>query len=219
MKLTPNMRQALELARRNPLRRTHDTAGKPPWPAHPNTLLALIGHDLLKHTQLENRHGHRVDVWEITDLGKVALEPVETIKLQPILYLSRPGGIRYRKLPNNRWVVDDTGNTSGDYTTDPSRSVDTDRAPNSKAPVAIPTLVQPHHLDEYAENAAQRQNDHVDALDLNQRLANVIEQAKRRKRNLQSDARLVRFMIDQGRTRNAEARLVKLEQDLQIRAA
>jgi hypothetical protein len=102
------MREALTKATRAPLRRLHDTTnpGKPPWPANPNTLAALVRHDLLAHNRRRTRKGWWLEEWTITENGREALLPRLITKKDHDVYLARP-----------------TRN-SGDYTTDPSHRID-----------------------------------------------------------------------------------------------
>lgn len=88
MRLTINMRAALEQARHAPLRRVHPPGpGTPDWPAHFSTLYALERHQLLARGELRNRNGHPVTTWTITDHGRAALEPREIFRTEANVYL------------------------------------------------------------------------------------------------------------------------------------
>lgn len=107
MKLTKLMRDALEQAARQELRRVHDDKpGKPPWPAHPATLAALVGHGLLERSERVSKQSHRLEVWAATDLAVRVLNPAPRQLEQAARYLSRPS------------------RTTGDYTSNPARSID-----------------------------------------------------------------------------------------------
>lgn len=105
------MREALQAARANPLRRTHTIdpttglppEGKPPWPAAANTLAALVRRGLLERGQTRNRKDEHVDLWKITSAGRQALEPRERHIEERTVFLA--------------W----TGRGQGDFTTDPSQ--------------------------------------------------------------------------------------------------
>lgn len=74
MKLTANMRAALEATGRSEgLRRIH--TGDKAWPAHPATLAALLRHDLVDHIVDPDRHGNTRETWRINDNGRLALHP------------------------------------------------------------------------------------------------------------------------------------------------
>lgn len=76
VRLTNRMRDALERAAVQELRRVHDDKpGRPVWPAHPSTLAALIGHGLLERSERRSRQEHRMDVWTITQAGRLVLNP------------------------------------------------------------------------------------------------------------------------------------------------
>lgn len=105
--LTVRMREALQDAARQELRRVHDDQpGRPAWPAHPSTLAALVGHGLLERSERKSRQAHRLEVWTITPAGVQVLNPAPRQLEQAARYLSRPS------------------RTTGDYTSNPRRSID-----------------------------------------------------------------------------------------------
>lgn len=88
--LTKPMRDALRRARSQPLRRVFDDRpGRPPWPAHPCTLVALRDRGLLTIGRRLSRQGFPIIEWSITDDGLQALEAktIITRRLRP-LYLA-----------------------------------------------------------------------------------------------------------------------------------
>jgi hypothetical protein len=76
--LSPAMRDALRAARSQPLRRVHKPGpGRPPWPAHPSTLRALLNPHrgaCLRRTERPSRQGHVVEEFWITELGIMSLD-------------------------------------------------------------------------------------------------------------------------------------------------
>ena len=113
MKLTRPMRDALTAAD-NPqgLRRVHTTGpGKPPWPAHPTTLAALLKHDLVDHIVDRDKRGYWRETWQTNDAGRLALNPPPRKKSDRPRYLQR-----------DVW-------RGGDYTHESSRSIDYDQRP------------------------------------------------------------------------------------------
>lgn len=105
MRLTKPMRETLELARKQELRRVHDGNGSPPGP-HINTLNALVRHELLAASERRTRRGHRLQAWTITDAGRQALQPREIHRTEELFYLNH------------------TGRGAGDYTNDRTRAAD-----------------------------------------------------------------------------------------------
>jgi hypothetical protein len=91
--LTRAMRDALRAARSQPLRRVHkpDVPGRPPWPAHPASLAALVRRELVIRGAEVSRKGFRMDVWTITDAGVEALEFV-AVRRDIVRTLRVPGG-------------------------------------------------------------------------------------------------------------------------------
>jgi hypothetical protein len=89
-KLTPTMRAALERAKaEDGLRRVHKPGpGRPPWPAHPSTLAALVDRRLLERMLLLSRKGFLMDTWTITDTGRRALQPPRIIRRRRPLFLA-----------------------------------------------------------------------------------------------------------------------------------
>ena len=90
MKLTPAMRETLQRAKtENGLRRVHDNApGRPAWPAHHNTIRALIDRGHLTHKRRRSRQGHPTDEWLITQNGLDALEPTIVTRTRRPLYIA-----------------------------------------------------------------------------------------------------------------------------------
>jgi hypothetical protein len=134
MPLTANMREALQHAAKDPLRRVHKPGpGRPPWPASPSTLRALERRGLLEHTVIRNRHAHKVEVWTATEAGRQALEPPQ--RRQPV---DRP---RFIARPSRG---------GGDYTVSPQRALDT--APGMGALEAVDEAT----LQRYAKQAREK---------------------------------------------------------------
>ncbi len=107
--LTKHMRAALENARRGPLRRIHTPGpGRPPWPAHPSTLMALLRQGLVDHEVIKGNDGCWREAWTINDAGREALKPRDTTRRDSPMYLVRCGSTRFKKLPNGRWAVADS---------------------------------------------------------------------------------------------------------------
>jgi hypothetical protein len=105
--MTKNMRDALHAATKQPLRRLHNPQpGTPPWPAHPTTLNALTRHNYLTLTERRNKHGWRLQEWQITDAGRQALNPPPRVLRDTPRFLSRPS------------------RTTGDYTANRHRAID-----------------------------------------------------------------------------------------------
>jgi DNA-binding PadR family transcriptional regulator len=137
MTLTRPMRDTLEQAARQELRRVHDTP-RPEWPAHHSTLAALVRHGLLAYSTRKSKRRHEIEAWAITDSGRDALQPREVFRQEPDYYLARGGSISYRLTPNGsigRWTVDDRDQDSEadkGYTTNPATS--SDRLPRMAPP-------------------------------------------------------------------------------------
>ena len=72
MRLTPSQRMVLELASKQALRRI---PGVDDWPASPNTLASLVRRELLERSERRNKHGRPYVAWEITETGKLVLNP------------------------------------------------------------------------------------------------------------------------------------------------
>lgn len=105
--LTVRMREALQDAARQELRRVHDDQpGRPAWPAHPSTLAALVAHGLLERSERKSRQAHRLEVWTITVAGVAVLNP------PPQLMRDAPRFL-------NRFV-----SHGGDYTTEQRYAID-----------------------------------------------------------------------------------------------
>jgi hypothetical protein len=226
-KLTTAMRDALEEAAHDPLRRLHVNGSLPPWPAHHSTLAALVGHGLLEHDRRLTKKGHRLEEWTITDAGQDALKPREIVKRDRPLYLARAGRVRYRLLPpaqgkaHGRWAIDETA-ADGDYTSDPSRSIDHDLAPGKTRLVAVEVLDTMGAAVKAAERETDRRRERgqeLDATPIDARLDLMRRVARHHRMDVNRDARLIRHLIDKGRTQAAAARLVALETQLGQRAA
>lgn len=91
--MTGRMREALESASRQDLRRVHGGPGSAPWPANANTLHALVAHGWLEHKRLTSRKGLPVDVWSITEEGKAALRGPRWSATEKPIFMARGGGI------------------------------------------------------------------------------------------------------------------------------
>jgi hypothetical protein len=222
MRLSAPMHDALTDASRNPLRRTHDdSAGTPPWPAPAPTLAALIRHDLLECTEIRNRRGFKVTVWTITDLGHEALNPPPKYRADRPRFMARCGAIRFKTLPNGRQAV--AGGGSGDYTSDPRKSIDRDRIPGGKM-TAVPVLEA--DLDRFAATAREREQERkranggtLDAQEFEQRLEQARLVARARRMEITGEVWVIRQIAATGREQSAARRLAKLETQLQQRAA
>src|SRR4051812_28357236 len=83
------MTDALRRAQHAPLRRVHlPGPGRPPWPAAPATLRALIRHCLVEQGATRNRDGWPVDTWAITEAGRMALHPPPRQRAQRARFLA-----------------------------------------------------------------------------------------------------------------------------------
>jgi hypothetical protein len=210
------------------LRRIHKPdAPLPPWPAHPTTLRALVVRQLLHYERARHRSGCPLDRWTVTDLGKQALEPIEIVKRDTPVYLARGGGqVKYRKLSNGRWAIDGSSDGNGDYTTDASKSIDTDRQPGTRAFVAVEVLVGPAELDVFARKAQEREQDRLreegdrlDGLAIQYRIELATHTAMHRRVDITSDLRLVRHMAANNRHQHATQKLAEIEATLSLRDA
>jgi len=225
--ITESMRVVLkEAARRQEgLRRLHgDQPGSPPWPAHPSTLAALVRRGLLERASGRTRRGSRIDTWRITEAGRLELNPPAQVMQDRPLYLAR-GSVRYRLLPDNRWAVDESG-SSGDYTSDPHRSIDNDRHPTTEKTTAVEVLVTPADIANFTREARERETarrqQHGRTLDthpLGDRLTRLRPIAREQRVDIHGEHRLIRHLISQGRDTAAEGRLTQLETQLGQRAA
>lgn len=112
------MRDALEAAVRQELRRVHDQQGADPprWPAHPLTLAALVRHGLLRYSSRKSKRGHQLEAWAITDRGRDALRPREVFRHQADVFLTRA-------------ALSLNVGGHGEYTTDRARALCGDDAP------------------------------------------------------------------------------------------
>ena len=227
MTLSENMRTVLREASRKQegLRRLFDDQpGRPPWPAHPSTLAALVRHGLLERSEARTKRGARLDVWRITDSGRMTLNPPPHIIVDKPLYLGQ-GSVRFRLLPDNRWTVDESGST-GDYTSDPHRSIDADRHPTSGKVCAVEVLVTPADIANYARKAREaadaRKQQNGRALDKHpagKRLQHLQLVARKRDVDIHNEQRLIKHFLSQGREAAAIARIERLETQLGERAA
>lgn len=217
MKLTARMRDTLHAATQQELRRTHTGPGHAAWPAPPATLAALVHRGLLNRTERRNRKGHKVTVWAITDAGRAALQPPDVVIVEKPRYLAR-GAVKYRKLSNGRWAIDDK-DSSSDYTLDPRKSVDRD---DTAAVEALPE----HVLDLYAAQARQREQhreqhraDELARVPLEARIRSLAELASRHSATISGELRLIRHMTSNGRTDAALRQIRRLEASFERRAA
>ena len=166
--LTENMRTVLELATKQTLTRVHNPQepGKPPWPANPVTLHALVRHELVRLDERLSRQRYRIQEWTITERGREALKP--QIRLAP----DRP---RYLCRPSR---------TTGDYTYDHTQSLDIDTPPENGTRMAVET-VGPSVLAQFARDARDREKTaklererQKDNLQLYERLQRALEEAE-----------------------------------------
>lgn len=218
------MRDVLSEAERRQegLRRLFDDQAR--WPANPATLNALVRHGLLARETSHTRRGVKVTIWRITDIGREALNPPEIIRADQPIYMAR-GSVRFRLLPDNRWAVADSENSS-DYTSDPSRSIDTVKHPTTGKTTALEVLVGPTSIESYTRQARKRERERreqngraLDTHPLTERLNLARQVALDRGVDISDDARLIRHMLATGREDHALARLVQLEARLGQRAA
>lgn len=100
------MREALQImSRPEGMRRVHHAGpGKPPWPAHPNTIRALTRHGLATHSQAINRRGLTVDIWRITPAGQQTLDPPPIVRPDTPQLLNVPGGSTRLHLAGDTWL-------------------------------------------------------------------------------------------------------------------
>jgi hypothetical protein len=225
--ITANMHAVLTETRRRQegLRRLFDDVpGKPPWPANPSTLAALVRHGLVERSENRTRRGALVIIWRITDAGREALQPPQIVKPDKPLFLAR-GSVRYRKLPDNRWAVDETGST-GDYTSDPGRSIDNDSHPTTDRISAVEVLVTPTDMAQYTREAREREHARLrekgrtlDSHPIGDRLQRLRLIACGREVDIHGEQRLIRHMLSQGRETAALARVAQLEAQFGQRAA
>lgn len=152
--LTPLMRAALQQALRSngELRRVHDDReGSPPWPAHPASLAALVRHGLMEESERRSNKGHRMQLWQITDAGREALDPPK--KAQRDVFRPMGGNTTSRVMVGGVWQ-------------------DISMPEPEKDDVRREDL---HHR--HAESAQQRWNDAQDARRRASRLANELRAA------------------------------------------
>lgn len=143
---------------------------------------------------------------------------------QPAVFLAHAGRIRYRRLPNRRWAIDEDADGDGDYSTDPRHSIDHDQIPGGKT--AAVAAVSPSDLANFAKHArqreAKRQREHtktLKAMTPRTRLQAAQTEASQRRIDVTSDVRLINHMLTAGRTSDAEVALRRLETKLHHRAA
>jgi hypothetical protein len=223
MKLSAPMRNALEAAARNPLRRTHDTtAGKPSWPAHPSTLAALVdekhGRGYLVRTEERNRKGFRVDVWTLTDAGREALHPPPRFRPDKPLFMAH-GAIHYRKLKSKgpkdlgRWAVVDSEQSS-DYTTSRVKAIDELEVMETDRLASFTTAAREREQERRRQNGVA-----LDARVFDERLEHARLTARERRMDVTGELWVIRQIAGMGREQSAVRRLVRLETQLQQRAA
>jgi hypothetical protein len=88
-RLTAPQLEALQRARHAPLRRVHIAGpGRPPWPAAPATLRALLRRGLVELGTTRNRDGWPVDTWTITDAGRLVLDPPPRQRVERARFLA-----------------------------------------------------------------------------------------------------------------------------------
>lgn len=197
MRLSAPMHDALIAAARNPLRRTHDTlVGKPPWPAHPSTLAALVARGLLERAEKRNRRAQLVDQWTITAAGHEVLNPSPRYRPDRPRFMARP-----------------TRNT-GDYTMNPARAIDHLEVIDGHAVVTFAQRARE------AEQERRRQNGQaLDAKGFELRIEAVRLAARFRRMDVTGEVWVIQGMVDRGRQQTALRRLARLEGQLQQRAA
>jgi hypothetical protein len=102
--VTPAMLEALQSARKGPLRRVHDIEhGRPAWPAHPASLRALVRHGLAVSSERLSKAGHRVEEWTITEDGRKALNTPVVVVRERVRSLRVYGGST-RMMQLGAWV-------------------------------------------------------------------------------------------------------------------
>lgn len=134
MRLSEPMTEALRQAQHAPLRRVHlPGPGRPPWPAAPATLRALIRHGLVEQGTVRNRDGWPVDTWAITDAGRSALHPPPRQRVQRARFLAT--------------TLTQSGYLQPAYTNDPGRALrDEGGAIEAEDPGEIRFLLSPRVL-------------------------------------------------------------------------
>jgi hypothetical protein len=131
VRLSEPMTDALTAAQHAPLRRVHlPGPGRPPWPAAPATLRALIRHGLLEQGTARNRDGWPVDTWSITEAGRTALHPPPRERVHRAKFLAHS--------------VTEHGYLQPAYTDDPSRAMRDDRGAIERVdPAEVSFLLPP----------------------------------------------------------------------------
>lgn len=208
MKVTDLMREALEDARRGPLRRVHDDQpGQPAWPAHPVSLYALVRRELLAYSERLSGRGYRLQEWTITAAGREVLDPPLRLVQERPVFLARPSA------------------NSGDYTNNPNRSIDMDHRDDGRR-VAVEVLVTPIALKKYADQAERKREDqlrnvgrNLDGTAFGKRLQYARDSARARHVDVSREVRLIQHMHTNGRVDKALQRLTQLEIRLGQRAA
>src|SRR4051812_27809352 len=134
MRLTGRMLEALTRAKHAPLRRVHlPGPGRPPWPAAPSTLAALVRHELVVVGTTRNRDGWPVQTWAITAAGRLALDPPPRERVQRAKFLAH--------------TVTEHGYLQPAYTDDPRRAMrDEAGAIEREDPAAVSFLLPPSAL-------------------------------------------------------------------------
>lgn len=140
------MRDTLEQAVRQELRRVHDTK-RPEWPAHPSTLAALVRHGLLTRATRKSKRSHQLDTWAITQAGRDALKPRDIFRHQPDLYMTHA-------------IPETTSGGHGEYTTDPRLSICREGVPITDPDTLNPAWDQlreeRRHANEHRRTHARR---------------------------------------------------------------
>lgn len=100
------MRATLEAAKQQgELRRTHaDPEVKPPYPASPSTLAALVRHDYLERGERRNKKAQLMDVWTITDAGLLALDPPPKVRKDSFNSMRAKGSAQMRVMVGGTWA-------------------------------------------------------------------------------------------------------------------
>src|SRR5436190_7092868 len=91
--MRPKMRQVLELATREEIRRVFDVPhGQPKWPAAPQTLNALERRGYVERSERLSKAGHRIVGWRATEAGRIALKGPEVVGTERPVFPARGGG-------------------------------------------------------------------------------------------------------------------------------
>jgi hypothetical protein len=141
-RLTALMTEALRRARHAPLRRVHAPGpGRPPWPASPATLHALVRHELVAVAVTRNRDGWPVDTWTLTTAGRLVLDPPPRRVAHRAKFLAHS--------------TDEHGHLQPAYTDDPRRAMRDDGGAIERVdPAEVQFLVSPRVLARRARELA-----------------------------------------------------------------